>query len=297
LPWPLPFFFGYPESGIAGFLDPIVALVGLGVAGLLFVRSPRSRFGVGWVALALAPTLLLAFHLHGVFALRFLYLPLMGVSLLVAECSAELPAKRGVALTAAGTVVGILLAAGSLAGLVDWRDEGTFFAKLERETPREVWGYEGLGRYHARSGQLDETVAAYRRGIDRVASPEGRYSLAKQLALQYVSLARYRSALEAYEIMARIEPGADPLVGIGNCHWQLGEHEQALVAYRRAIETDPTSSLALANLAQLSATLGRKEEARATYERLLSLSAESVDPRAAARARTFLESEDPGLTQ
>jgi tetratricopeptide (TPR) repeat protein len=131
-------------------------------------------------------------------------------------------------------------------------------------------------------------------GIERVASPEGRYSLAKKLALQYVSLARYRSALEAYEIMAGIEPGAEPLVGIGSCYWRLGEHEQALVVYRRAIEADPTNSLALANFAQLSAALGHKEEARATCERLLALPAESVDPRAAARARAFLESEDPG---
>jgi tetratricopeptide (TPR) repeat protein len=289
LPWPLPFFFAYPEGGIAGVLDLTIALAGLGMAALLFVRSPRARFGLVWIALALAPTLPLAFHTHGVFALRFLYLPLMGAAFLVADRSAPLPAKRRALVAAAGAIICVLFAGGTVTGLRDWRDEGVFFAKLEREMPGEVWSYEGLGRHYTRKRQLTEAADAYRRGIERVTAPEDRFSLAKRLGLQYAGLGRFRDALEAYKLMNHITPGAESLVGIGNCLWSLGENEGALAAFGAAIEADPANSLALANYAQLSADLDLEEQARASYERLLSLPAEQVDPRAATRARDFFD--------
>lgn len=58
---------------------------------------------------------------------------------------------------------------------------------------------------------------------------------------------------------------------LGNIYFNLGEHEEAISAYKRAIELDPTFGWGYSNLALCYSLAGRIEEARPLYEKIIRL--------------------------
>ncbi len=58
---------------------------------------------------------------------------------------------------------------------------------------------------------------------------------------------------------------------LGNIYFNLGEHEEAINAYKRAIELDPSFGWGYSNLALCYSLVGRVEDARPLYEKIISL--------------------------
>ncbi|MEJ5225852.1 MAG: tetratricopeptide repeat protein, partial [Anaerolineales bacterium] len=58
---------------------------------------------------------------------------------------------------------------------------------------------------------------------------------------------------------------------LGNVHFNLGEYDEAIKAYKRAIELDPTFGWGYSNLALCYSLTGRIEEARPLYEKIINL--------------------------
>lgn len=63
---------------------------------------------------------------------------------------------------------------------------------------------------------------------------------------------------------------------LGNIYFNLGEHDEAIKSYKKAIELDPTFGWGYSNLALCYSLTGRVEEARPLYEKIISL-LESAD--------------------
>lgn len=66
-------------------------------------------------------------------------------------------------------------------------------------------------------------------------------------ARAHYSMAKYGDALKGYQLALERAPDLsdpDPRVGIGCCFWALGHHEDARVAWERALEVNPQSKIA-----------------------------------------------------
>jgi ribosomal protein S12 methylthiotransferase accessory factor len=60
---------------------------------------------------------------------------------------------------------------------------------------------------------------------------------------------------------------------MGFCHFKRGEHEQAVGAFQRAVDLDPSSAMDYANLGVNYQALGDTEKAVHCYRMALSLDA------------------------
>ena len=90
--------------------------------------------------------------------------------------------------------------------------------------------------------------------------------------------ARFAELIEAGEAMARLHPGQPaPINLVGAAHASLGQLDQAVAAYVRALEIDPGSSDVLNNLGAALRRLGRLDEAEQHHRRALA-----IDPSNAA---------------
>lgn len=102
----------------------------------------------------------------------------------------------------------------------------------------------------------------------------GRPSVAGMLALARLTFAsgQYSEALALFRRVLRECPScpADVRVGIGACHFRLGDVASAKAAYERAVEVDPLCTQALLGLAVLTLAVGVDADATQKGSRLLA---------------------------
>ncbi|KAF2653743.1 TPR-like protein [Lophiostoma macrostomum CBS 122681] len=84
---------------------------------------------------------------------------------------------------------------------------------------------------------------------DALRSSHGKNLMAKMgKARVNYSMAKYADALKLYQNVLESSPelkDPDPRIGIGCCFWQLGHKDEAASAWRRALELNPKSKIAL----------------------------------------------------
>jgi Tfp pilus assembly protein PilF len=97
------------------------------------------------------------------------------------------------------------------------------------------------------------------------ATPEDRTALL-DLAAAYYMVDRIQDAAAVYEQMLKL--GEDPTLrnNYGNMLRDMGKTEEALAAYRKALEADPTLVVAYVNLAALLVREGKKDEAMSVLD-------------------------------
>jgi len=88
----------------------------------------------------------------------------------------------------------------------------------------------------------------------------------------YAGLGRQEEAIAAFQRAIELDPTlAAPRNGLGAVYAGLGRQEEAIAAYRRAIELDPTDAYPHNGLGTVYRALGRQEEAIAAYQRAIEL--------------------------
>jgi len=88
----------------------------------------------------------------------------------------------------------------------------------------------------------------------------------------YAGLGRQEEAIAAFQRAIELDPTlAAPRNGLGAVYAGLGRQEEAIAAYRRAIELDPTDAAPHNGLGNVYADQGRQEEALAAFQRAIEL--------------------------
>ena len=83
---------------------------------------------------------------------------------------------------------------------------------------------------------------------------------------------RFRAAIHGYKTaLTRWPKNLTALMGIGNCHYALGELKEAESAFREAVRLHPKEGSALNNLAQILFEQGRNQEALEAAQKAISL--------------------------
>jgi tetratricopeptide (TPR) repeat protein len=289
LPWPQPMYFAYPQGGIANAFDVAVGLTGLALMAAVALRFRALSYPALWILVTLLPPFAAAFHPQGVFALRFLYLPMIGGAILIAALPAgAIARRRGAVALASGILVLIFMSVTTLA-IRDWRDEGTLYAKVLAQNSQDASGYEGLTRHYERIGDLPAAIDTYREAIDRLTDERDRLAQIEGLALLHARNGQHALSIETYRKMASSPLAAQAYVGIANNYWSMQRFDEALAAYERAISLDPGHFYALWNYARLNETLGRHDAASIHYRRVLEISDAPGNPDAIKHAEDYLK--------
>ncbi len=253
--WPtqLAIFYPHPSDALSGWQVAFSAALLLAVTALLLAVARRHPYGlVGWLwyLATLAPVIGLVQVGSQAMADRYTYLPLIGLSIVVAWGVPDLMGNlrwRRLVLAATASAAIAALTAGTALQLRHWRDSEALFA-------------------HALSVTRDNHVAnAY-------------------LGTALLQQGRTREAIALYSEAVRLRP--DFLTAANNLAWLLATAEAeslrnpyaaVRLAQRSALLTQHSDAHVLDTLAAAYAASGRFEEAVLTAERGLGRARESGD--------------------
>ncbi len=270
----------YPYQAVTSVLSPLALLSAtmLAIVFLVTIGVGRRRtnltFWIVWIFLGLAPVL--AFGRFGdvLMADRFLYLPSVGLALLVARFTATFVERDGFGLPprrllAAGLVLVLALGGLSLRRTLVWHDDFRLFSNMARTSPGSALVRNNLGLSLYRAGEYPPAQQEFRLAVEL--SPGyalAHNNLAAALERQgdaEGALVHYREALELAPGM--VEAGANA----GNLLVRLGRVDEGLDFLRRLAAIHDSSPAVLYALAEGLDHSGRSDEAFPLVERVREL--------------------------
>jgi tetratricopeptide (TPR) repeat protein len=275
--WPSGLAFYYPHPALVTpdrtwslYLPAAGAAIAL--AGLTFIAlrsAPRRGYllvGWLWYVGTMVPVIGLVQVGNQAMADRYVYLPLIGVYIMIAWGLRDL-AVRSLAVTRLSVAVASL-AVVSL-GVVTWvqvgywRNSHSLFHRALQVTSDNYVAHNNLGNLHARGGELDRAAFHYESALRVMPGlAEAHNNLGAVRARQ----GKPRLAEEHYRNALRVDPD------YAKAHYNLaitletvGKTEEAETHYRRALRASPRLVEARQSLGDLLGRLGRYDEAIAEY--------------------------------
>ena len=210
-------------------------------------RQPYLAVGWFWFLGTLVPVIGLVQIGTQSHADRYLYLPLIGISMAVAWAVPDLLARRWprAPLMLGAAALGALAFA-SVRQVARWRDSATLFAHASDVTRENAVAHLNLGVALADKGDYPEARHHLEEAIRiHPGSAEAHGALAEVLARQgqrEEALARFRTAL-------RLDPGLSRVHnGFGRALLEGGDVEEAALHLREAVRLDPAYAEAHSNL-------------------------------------------------
>jgi tetratricopeptide (TPR) repeat protein len=272
-----------PESGglplavwqIAGSAAVLLAISAL----VLHLRGRRwTVFGWCWFLGTLVPAIGIVQVGHQAMADRYMYLPSIGLFVMVAWGGAEiidaLRARFGHTHVAVGAIAATLVALAATAWVQTghWRSSMALFQHAVEVVPRNpTIRYNVANRLRDR-GQLDEAIAQYRRALEAIPdSSQLNINLANVLRRQ----GKIEEALTHYERAVNADPeNVAAHTVLGAAYRRLGRLDEAERQYRIALQIRPDET-ALYNLANLLLSREAFDEAIERYREALELDADN----------------------
>lgn len=244
----------------------------------------RSRWGApaGVFILGLLPVIGLAAFNHQVYSTvadRYLYLPMLGVSLLVSGLASLAPEGERAGRVVAGLFAAalLLLGAKSAAQARRWSDTVTLFGHVLEVNPRSSVSHNNLGCAKAELGRWNEVEAHYRKAVELAPkSARARVNLANLLVRRgrrKEAVEHYRGALDAGSPFDRAQAHSN----LGVLLARARKLKEAEAHYLKAVELKPDFAGAYVNLGLLRAKQDRLDEAAAHFRRALSFHPDDAD--------------------
>ncbi|HXK01464.1 MAG TPA: tetratricopeptide repeat protein [Verrucomicrobiae bacterium] len=266
--WPanLAVFYPYPASIPAW--QPVVCAVLLASITAAALRLRKYRYlAAGWLWYLGTMALVIGVVQSGwqAWADRYMYIPMIGISVMLAWGVAEVPHRRPRAKTsvaALGVASCIAMAAATYTQLAYWQNTETLFTRALAVTDRNYMAHNSLGAYLLdRPGRLPEAIGHFEQAI-RI---DPRNAVAQNdLGLALLRMDRLPEAREHLEQAVRLKP--DSFESHNNLAAALlrtpGRMDDALAEFQAAVRIRPDSAEAHYNLgAILSKMPGRVPEA------------------------------------
>ncbi|MBI5740779.1 MAG: hypothetical protein HZA16_08655 [Nitrospirae bacterium] len=233
----------------------------IGIIIYLFTRG-RSRatlFGLAWLAVFYLPVSGLVWFPSAPLADRYVYIPAIGLWLIIADQAVRLLPSRETARKtgiAAAAVLLIILAGLTVRRNMDWKSDITLFSRFVQQYPDNFFAHAGLGEaYLSRDRQNERDLMMAEKEFEKVLTLQSELPPGVHTKLGYIRLA-------------------------------VGDSEGAVYFYTLALGIYPLDKEALLNRAIALENLGRPEEAASDFKRFLSVPGyEFADARPYAEAR------------
>jgi tetratricopeptide (TPR) repeat protein len=279
LPYPLAVIYdtGYVQSpNDLRFLSSLLLLSGIVVVSIWLIQwSAASRRALAFSLVFILPLLnLKAFRpeeslLHD----RYLYLPSIGLSILIAigleRLIRRFTEKPGLAYTVAAIVITILLVFLTVNQNRSWQNEESMINFALKVAPRRPFLHNYIGANHFLANRLTEAERAYREALTIDPQYYDSHSNLGDIGLRQQRWSEAeQSYLKAIEYGA---PYAQTYYNLAVVRTRLGKLAESEAPLRKALEIQPTHADARYNLAWIFQQLGRLPEAEQEYRKTLEV--------------------------
>ena len=264
VPWPLNYYYSLQPGTVASVAETITCWILLLVALIWMLhywrREPLVAFGAIWIMVTLAPPLVWAFYEHPAFAVRYLYSPSIGLTLILAR-GIQISRIRWPVVTAVLiAVVAMSYASLTVAKNRDWQNEETFFlsalAVPDHFEKIHAAPLALLGKYYFERSMPDNAIR-YFLEAEKIGDITTRVFCNEAMGLIYGERGDYARSTEYFLRAYRMKPNkSSVLVGLGNNAYATHDLQQALRYYTLAYESDMKNRGASYNLALVYAALG-----------------------------------------
>ena len=274
-PWRLSVDYSYNAIPVAASLlepDVVAGLVlGLGVLWL-WVRSPGKwprLFFCGalfWIPyLGVSQTVVL---LNSMVQERFLYIPALGFFAIAAIGAERLFRKFGFGVVIAAGLVCIGYAARTVVRNIDWKDEYSLFSSAARAYPASAKMHQAVGQVLAEQGRMDRAILAFQRALS-IREEAMTYN---NLGNAYGVKGSFEQAVAAYRKAVNLNPQyAEAWMNLGVTAIRAGEPAVAAKGFRQAAILLPEDKEARFNLGVALEKSDKPDEAAKAYRRSAAL--------------------------
>jgi len=248
----------------AVFLAGLLALIAIGVGAWILARR-RSMWllPLAIFAATLLPVCWVRILSGAIVAERFLFVPSAAIALAVALAPRRGDAGPFFLLASAAAALWLFTLLQPRVAI--WKDEGTLFGSMLRESPNSPHVHGIIGGYYYRRRDLERAAYHYRRSYEL-------YPRSGEMLLNLVAaedeLGRTDSAFVHVRKLNALYPeyGAG-WYALGNIYARVYQPDSARIAYEQAIRLMPGFAQAENNLGAVLEQLGRFNEALAHYRR------------------------------
>ena len=283
--WPvgLQVLYGFNDIPVASsLLDPwvlpsIAVLLALAAAAWLLYRRDRTlSFFIVWPFIAFLPVMNVIVPTGALLGIRFLYLPMVGYSVLIASLLTMLPDRAAAALQrerslqprrwgdlAAGAVL-LFLAVLTVVRNSEWKDSETLFSKELARSPESTLALSVL----AQSLPLEraEALALKSLALNPI-EPVSLYVMGTLLEKK----GDYAGAEQFYRRSLTGHPTAETLQALGRLLSNTGRLAEAEEVFRKAIGLKPYWSPAYEDLAVVLLRKGERDAALSLVQQALRI--------------------------
>ncbi|RKY42234.1 MAG: hypothetical protein DRP85_03395 [Candidatus Makaraimicrobium thalassicum] len=227
-------------------------------------------FSIFWFFVALLPVSNL-YPVNAYMAEHWLYVPSIGLFLLLAKGLSYLYRRGKSRVISAGLITGILIFYSSLTFRQNtyWREPAAFYERTLRYVPDSPRLYANLGKIYRSTGRKEEAIALFEKAVELNPDFPEAYN---NLGNAYSDAGRKEKAIALLKKAVTINPDyAEAYYNLGNAYNDTGRKKEALASFRKAIEANPDFSEAYNNLGKAYADTGRKEEAITFLEKAVTI--------------------------
>lgn len=271
----------YPFPDTISSLTIVAALIALSAISLIVLRYSRDHpyLGVGWLWYlgTLVPVIGLVQVGNQAHADRYTYVPMIGLSIMLAWSAHEFAQRRPKLMPAifvSGIAVCIVCAAAGYQQTRYWKDSTSLFRHAIQLTDRNYVAWRGLGQAFKDQGHLEESARCYRKAIEaRAQDPDAHNNLGEVL----LRLDRTNDALAQITEALRLKPDLpEAHVNLGAAYMKLGRIDDAAEQYQAALRLQPESAAAHTGEAGILEDQGRPDDARAELLEAIRLNPDYV---------------------
>jgi protein O-mannosyl-transferase len=241
-------------------------------------RYPYLLVGWLWYVVTIAPVIGLLQAGEQGMADRFMYVPMIGILVMLAWGAYELGGRlmaHGLWLMTAGAVV--IVAASAVAAraqVAHWSDSVALWEHATRVTPESYIAHENLGQALRERGRLEEAKASYERALTHAPARSPGYLavIHNSLGMVLTREGKTSEALEHFAAAAQLNPGfAEAQSNLGNALAAAGRLPEAIAHYQEAVRLKPDYTEPRVGLGSAFLSQGNTADAIPQYREALRL--------------------------
>jgi Tfp pilus assembly protein PilF len=258
-----------------------LAIVVVYIFGLVLLRrrSAVAAFALLWLAVTIIPVLNARWMAANVLTERYLYLPSVGFSWLIAWCAVQLWdfgsrrfTSRTVVRAAFVAIVGVVAVLGAILIVLrnrDWQSDFTLYTRTLQTDPDADIIRSNLAGVYFERGNLTRAGQEWERAL--VGKPDNVITM-NALGILYTQQQRYPEAEEIFKRAITARPlWADAHCNYGILLHKTGRDTASLEEHRSAVELAPLNPEARRWYAEELVAVGKTAEAETQYKRSLEL--------------------------
>jgi len=284
--WPTHLAAFYPLVPVEPRLVALAVVTIIGVSGAAIAcrqRCPYVFVGWFWYLVSLAPVIGVLQAGEQARADRFMYIPLIGLSLLVV-CGGEdvleaLKIRPLVSVLAATLLVALCVPA-ARAQAATWHDSVTLWRHASVETSGNYKAYEKLAEAKRDLGQLDEARLDYEQALALSPPDSPRYAAAihNDLGLVLERQQRAGAAVQEYATAVALDPSfVAAQINLGDVLAANGHPSEAVEHFTDALRLEPDATEASVGLGNILLEQGRARDAIERFSRAIHLRPDLAD--------------------